>query len=79
MSRANIVSMGWASRSEFVVVFKARDGERTYSYDPASGTAIMGGADPHDFPGEEVGALNIAEQLGKDLEEIGEIVELAAL
>jgi hypothetical protein len=78
MSRANIISMGWSGRF-FQVTFAARDGDRTYEYDPVSGAAIAAGADPHNYSGVEVGALDRAEGLAEDVEELAEAAELLAL
>jgi hypothetical protein len=76
MSRGNIVSQGWASRSAYIVVFESRSGDRTYEYDSASGIAIAAGGDPHDYAGQEVGAMSFAQNLAEDLEDVGEVAEL---
>jgi hypothetical protein len=78
MSRGNIIAEGWISRSAYHVTFETRSGDRTYEYDSASGLAIAAGGDPHDYYGAEVGALNYADNLAEDLEDIGELAELAA-
>jgi hypothetical protein len=72
MSRENIASMGWVSRSEFHVTFNARNGERTYSYDPISGAAIAAGGDPRNYNGVEVSGMDY----GTLVEDVAEVAEL---
>jgi hypothetical protein len=79
VSRGNILSQGFVSRSAYHVTFDTRSGPRTYQYDGDSGIAIAAGADPHDFNGEEVGAMSFAQNLAEDLEDLAEIGEIAAL
>jgi hypothetical protein len=78
MSRENISHMGFVG-FEFHVTFEARNGSRTYSYDPVSGADIAAGADPNNYAGVEVSALDSAGNLAEALEEFGEIAEIAAL
>jgi hypothetical protein len=75
MSRQNITSMS-PSEEGLVVTFAARSGSRSYLYNLADGAQIVGGADPHDFNGHEVGSSTGSGSSG--FSEILEDVEVGA-
>jgi len=58
MSTANIIDIT-PTKVAVYVTFRVHGGEgtRCYEYDLASGMAIMAGADPAQFPGEQVAGI----------------------
>lgn len=55
MSTQNILEQGFV-QGGYVVTFQSRRGPRSYMYSTSSGAQIANGADPKDYPCQEVPA-----------------------
>ena len=76
MSKENIIAQGWASKDEYIVTFRTRDGVRSYQYDRVDGLQIMAGSDPHNFNGQEVSTMTAFQDLAENVEDLAEIAEV---
>jgi len=77
ISRGNIISTNILKDGSVVVGFNAYSGERYYKYDAIAGAAILAGADPKNFSGDEVsgpdggvGFADIAEDVAETAAEL---------